>query len=499
MTTETAGRANIVDFVETSNFVQHYWLHLLGLATVCLQLVAGGHALLNKRDPRSAIGWVGLIWLTPLVGATLYFLLGINRIRRRARSLRGPMARGQRRSKSPTSTVDRLFKATSGHGAHLDPLVRLVGEVTGQPLVIGNRVTPLEHGSRAYPEMLAAIRDAQKSIVLATYIFNNDITGREFAAALGQAVERGVEVRVLVDAIGARYSLPTIFSLLPKLKVRSARFLPTYVPVFAPYFNLRNHRKILVVDGHVGFTGGMNIRRCGKQGEESDDELNDLHFKLEGPIASHLAQVFADDWEFATGESLDGESWFPMIEPVGEALARGIVDGPDENRGKLRLSILGAISCAESRIRILTPYFLPDQALITALGVARMRGVEVDIILPAQNNLALVQWACTAQLWQVLEHGCRVWYSAPPFDHTKLMIVDDCWTLLGSGNWDQRSLRLNFEFNVECYDAALATQLEQLAAKKLATARQVTLTEVDSRALPVRLRDGIARLFSPYL
>src|SRR5262249_52682048 len=160
----------------------------------------------------------------------------------------------------------------------------------------------------------------------------------------------------------------------------------------------------------------------------------------------------ADDWAFTTGEVLRGERWFPRLEPAGEALARGIADGPDEDFERLRLTLLGAITCARSSVAIVTPYFLPDAALITTLNVAAMRGVEVDILVPAEGNLRVVQWAATAQLWQVLQRGCRVWLTPPPFDHTKLTVVDGTWVLLGSSNWDPRSLRLNFEFAPGCYD-----------------------------------------------
>jgi cardiolipin synthase len=146
-----------------------------------------------------------------------------------------------------------------------------------------------------------------------------------------------------------------------------------------------------------------------------------------------------------------------------------------------------------------TPYFLPDAAIISALNLAALRGVRVDIVLPAHNNLPLVHWASRAHWWQLLEHGCRLWLAPPPFDHSKLMIVDDAWTLLGSANWDPRSLRLNFELNVECYDPILAQRLAANLMARFAQAHQVTLREVDSRSLPARLRDGVARLFTPYL
>jgi cardiolipin synthase len=161
--------------------------------------------------------------------------------------------------------------------------------------------------------------------------------------------------------------------------------------------------------------------------------------------------------------------------------------------------LLGALSIARYSIRILTPYFLPDPAVISALNLAAMRGVEVDILLPSRSNLPFVQWASRAMWWQVLTHGCRLWLTAPPFDHSKLMLVDDCWALVGSANWDARSLRLNFEFNLECYDVDLAARLKEIVETKRKTAHQVTLAEVDGRGVPIRLRDGLARLLTPYL
>jgi len=161
--------------------------------------------------------------------------------------------------------------------------------------------------------------------------------------------------------------------------------------------------------------------------------------------------------------------------------------------------MLGAIGCARQSIEIVTPYFLPEQPMITALNVAAMRGVAVHIILPEQGNLTLVQWASTAQLWQILERGCRVWLSPRPFDHTKLMVVDGAWSFVGSANWDARSLRLNFEFNVECYDRDLAGQLAAIIHGKRSRSRETSLAEVDARPLWMRLRDGFSRLALPYL
>ncbi|WP_406699054.1 phospholipase D-like domain-containing protein [Singulisphaera sp. Ch08] len=465
---------------------------------IVVSVVASVHVILYKRDTKSAIGWIGLIWLSPILGTVVYVLLGINRINRRAQYMRRGGGSLVTHAVGPY-LPDILDPIPSLEGSPLDSLVQLGDRVTQWPLLAGNEFEIFDGGDQAYPAMIQAIEAATRSVALCTYIFNNDRTGRLFVDALARAVARGVEVRVLIDGVGARYSWRSVARSLRKVQVPTAEFLPTLVPVWLPYFNLRNHRKILVVDGTVGFTGGMNIL------EEYHWEMRplapkrDLHFRVGGPAVSHLQQVFADDWAFCSGEILEGDRWFPSIEAAGEVLARGVIDGPDDDRDNLLNLILGGLACAKSTVEIATPYFLPDARLISALEVAALRGVQVDILLPSENNHKLVQWACMAQLLPLVEVGCRVWFSPPPFDHTKLMTVDQSWAFIGSANLDPRSLRLNFEFNLECYGVEFATRLHQLFQDRLRDAVPVTSDVLNARNLPIKLRDGAARLLSPYL
>jgi cardiolipin synthase len=314
-------------------------------------------------------------------------------------------------------------------------------------------------------------------------------------------VKRGVAVRVLIDAAGTRYSWPPITYKLKHAQVPFAKFLPASLltPWRVATINLRNHRKILVVDGQTAFTGGMNIRHGNVLADQPGSPVRDLHFRVAGPVVTQLQDAFANDWAFTTGEILDGKIWFPKLQESGSVIARVITDGPDADYDKLRLTLLAALAEAQTSVQILTPYFLPDNALVTALNLAVLRGVRVDIVLPAKNNLPFVHWASRAMWWQVLERGCHIWLTPPPFDHSKLMIVDGHWVLSGSANWDARSLRLNFELNVECYGREFAHEMAAVLGKKLHGAREVTLAEVDRRVLPAKLRDAAARLFSPFL
>jgi cardiolipin synthase len=466
---------------------------LVTLASFVLAVFASAHVVLYKRDVRAAIGWVGVIWLTPFIGSLLYVGLGINRVKRKARQKYSGVTTGEQ----PPHLVAPESLPTPHE--HLAALVHYVNNIADEQLLRGNHFEAYDSGRLAYDAMLAAIHAARRTVSLSTYIFDNDAAGKMFVDALAAAKQRGVEIRVLIDDVGARYTFPSICGSLRKAGVANATFFPTLIPWKFYYSNLRNHRKLLVADGRVGFTGGMNIRAGHMLESDSRSAIHDMHFKVTGPVVRHMQETFVSDWEFVTGERLEGDDWFPEVELTGSCLARGIDAGPEGQGDKIRLTLLGALACARKSVTIVTPYFLPDAALVTALNTADLRGVDVQIILPEKNNLALVQWASTAMLWQVLERGVQVFLSPPPFDHTKLMIVDGYWTLLGSANWDPRSLRLNFEFNVECYDEVFAVQMQEQVRRRVPAARAVTLKDVDSRPLPVRLRDGVARLLTPYL
>lgn len=476
--------------------MDHLFWGVTAFFIVSLSVFSAGHALIIKRDPRSALGWIVVCLTLPGLGPILYWSMGVNRISRKAqqwlesgRRLAGWDAFRSRQTPEKAVSFPQAF-------SHFKDLRSLADRVVSYPLVASNNILPMKNGENVYPAMLDAIAGARHSVHLSTYIFDGDVTGRRFAEALKAAAERGAEVRVIIDGLGEKYSIPRARTLFKGSGVKVARFLPMRQ---GGYINLRNHRKILVVDGCKAFTGGMNIGDRHMVERGSGPPVVDMHFMLEGPVVVELQQAFLEDWYFVTRELLDDRRFFPGISPAGPALVRAISDGPDKEFRKLHCIIMGALSCARERVQIMTPYFIPDNAMISALATAALRGVDVTLVLPAMNNLPFVHWATRAYLWELLEQGIRIYYQPPPFVHTKLFIVDGAWSLIGSANLDPRSLRLNFELNLEVYDCDFAGLLGRHFEDTLAVSREVTIDEVNGWSLPVRLRDSAAKLFSPYL
>jgi cardiolipin synthase len=464
---------------------------LVALATAC-------HALLYKRDPRAALGWIAVCLLYPLLGPVLYVLFGVNRVQTRAKKL------GQRWQLFHYGGYERPEDEDAAVLSSLEvpeavkTIARISDAVTRRPLVGGNRIKPLHNGEQAYPAMLEAIDHAERTVFLSTYIFETNDSGLRFIDALARAARRGVDVRVSIDGIGELYSIPRAGTLLERESVRVTRFLrPRLIPPEL-HINLRNHRKILVTDGTACFVGGINIGdRHLAENVDNPNRVVDAHFQLDGPVVTQIEEVFLEDWGFSTGEHTSPSHASAI--GTSSSICRAIVDGPNEDLDKLSTILVAAVSAARQRISIMTPYFLPSRELIAALQSAAMRGVKVTIILPVRNNLPFVHWATRNMLWELLERGIRVFYQPPPFVHTKLFVVDDQYVLIGSANIDPRSLRLNFELAVEVFNTEFAKILIEHIQRSIERSLEVSLKYLDSRQLPVRVRDALAWLFSPYL
>ncbi|OLP60001.1 cardiolipin synthase [Xaviernesmea oryzae] len=480
-----------------------YWPHVLAVLSVTLGVPAAIHATMTKQEVRAALGWVGIIILSPVLGALIYAVAGVNRMRR--------SSIGQQRDGMSWANTEGLEEflvepaaIEEDFGHRFGALATLGNRVSRHPLYAGNRIDRLDGGDEAYARMLEAIGAAERSILLETYIFDRDPIGLRFAEALKAAVARGVEVRVLIDAVGARYSVPSIVGPLREGGVTVKTFNGNIVMgLRLPYANLRTHRKILVVDGALAFTGGMNIRAGFASEFAGQMQARDTHFAFAGPIVASLFQVAAEDWLFSTGEVLDGAAWAlkrpqPTV-PNAPTILRVVPSGPDKANEANHKMLIGAFSVARRSIRIMSPYFLPDRELISALVTASLRGVAVDIVVPAVNNLQLVDRAMMAQFDQVLKGGCRVWRAEGPFNHTKLLAIDGRWAYVGSSNLDPRSLRLNFEVDIEVLDRRFAIELEARVDQMIEAARPVTLEALSAKPFATRLVNRILWLGSPYL
>jgi cardiolipin synthase len=474
-----------------------YWPHLVFVFTAGLGVTAAIHAAMTKNDVRAAISWVGVILMSPLLGPFLYLIAGINRIRRDQIS--------QQRDKSLKEYARLPRVAATDIAKYSAPQfesLRMVGDkVSRHPLRNGNHIQMLVGGDQTYPAMIRAIDKAEKSIALQTYIFDDDSEGRKVVDALERAKERGVEIRVLIDSIGSKYSRPPVIDRLRRKGIPAALFMTNPLGLKMPYANLRSHRKILVVDGRIGFTGGMNIREGFVTAVAGDKTAGDTHFQVEGPIVLQLISVFAKDWEFTTREELPYETWCSEIWDPPKPLvpARCIWSGPDRSIVSTHNMLLGAFAVAQKNIRIQSPYFLPDATLLGAINTAARRGVTVDIVIPGRNNLRLVSYAMTAQLDQVIRNGCRVWRAHGNFNHSKLITIDGAWSYVGSSNLDPRSLRLNFELDVEIYSRDTALAISNQIDGEIAHSELVTLESLAALPFRKRLRNRIIWLASPYL
>ncbi len=474
--------ATFADLVPSMRFAAVLLLHLAAAIGVTM------HVLLRKRDVGAALGWIGLTWLAPVVGALLYFLLGINRVRRRAQGLDRRLRTRDRAGAEP-------------HGPFLDgdleALQKGITRLSRRRLEAGNALATYQNGDEAYPAMIAAIEGATTSVGMSSFIMAVDANGSRFIEALVAAHKRDVAVRVIVDGIGGGWLLSRAYHALRRAGVPAGRFMHSPLPWRMPLLNLRSHKKILVVDGRIGFTGGMNVADENVMGLRPPKPVQDTHFKVTGPVVAQLVEALADDWAFVIGEELEGPRWFPALEPAGPARARVITSGPDQDVEKIEFCVMQAIACARDSIYVMTPYFLPDDRLNTALALAAMRGVAVHVVMPQTSNHTFVDWAARANIGSMLKDGVNVWLGPPPFRHSKVMVVDGQWSLIGSSNWDLRSFRLNFEVCMEVYDRVFAQGLQHFVTSHRGTA--LTNHQLKSRMLPVRLRDAGVRLLMAYL
>ncbi len=466
-----------------------YWpqlkLLLVGVWIAYLVVLAGW-IVLQKREPVATLSWLLSLALLPVVGLLIYHFLGPQRIKRQ----------GLRRSRSRARLDDTL---PAGLQADDDcSTVACLGQAaTGFAHSTATRLDLLVDGGATYDALLEAIGQATHHLHVEYYIFEPDQTGTMVRDALIAAAARGVRVRLLLDAIGSAHAGRVFLAPLLAAGGEVAWFHPVRLRwVRVPRLNLRNHRKVVVVDGKIGFTGGINVTD-----EENDhirsDAFHDLHLRVEGEVVRWLQLAFLEDWHYATGTALRDDKLWPEL-PAGDLLAQVLPAGPDSPWEAIHRVQVEAIHQANRRVWLVTPYFVPGEAARMALSSAALRGLDVRVMVPARSDSLVVSAAARSYYDELIAAGVRIFEYRSRMLHTKAMLVDDEICLVGSANFDHRSFRLNFELSLLVYGEAFAGKLEACLSDDLGQCREV---KAGRPAAPFRRRLGeaCARLLSPLL
>jgi cardiolipin synthase len=462
---------------------------------IALSVVTSIHLLLHKDDIKSSVGWIALVFLSPFIGTILYIFLGINRVKRKGIRLRKNV------SSSGKYSYEIIKNIFDNLPLYFRQFINFGYNAYRQRFVFGNCVEPLQNGIEAYPEMIKDIQNAKKEVFISSYIFNYDSVTDKFLEAFKTAIKNGVAIKVLIDGIGTlNFFHRSIEKKLAKIKgLEYGVFLPPHIPVTLPFVNLRNHRKIMTIDGEIAFLGGMNLTKQNVLINDLKNGILDLTFRIEGPVIKQISEVFEDDWEFTTGKKFQSISkGLPNVVEGGTIAARIISDGPDNKKDVIEIITHGAINIAIKKILIVTPYFLPEDNILTALEMAAMRGVNIEIIIPEKSDHSFIDKAIEPNFLRLINCGVKIYRTPPPFDHSKIFIVDDEWIFVGSANWDVRSFRLNFESNIEIFSKKLAKKLTMIAETKRLKAKLVTISECENLPLLKRIRNNAYRLLTPY-
>jgi cardiolipin synthase len=376
---------------------------------------------------------------------------------------------------------------------------RSMGSLLGPPLTEGNQVTPLRNGVEIFPAMLASIAAAERTITFETFIYWSGEIGRQFADALSARAKAGVKVHVLLDWVGSTRMEPQLLTRMEAAGVEVRRYHPPHWYTLTK-LNNRTHRKLLVIDGRVGFTGGVGIADPWLGDANDAEHWRDSHFRVEGPVVAQMQAAFLDNWMKATGEVLHGVEYFPALSGPGSMTAQMFRSDPGEGSESVRLMYLLSIASARESIHIAAAYFVPDNLAVATLVAARTRGVAVEIIVPGPLvDTETTRRASRARWGPLLEAGVTIYEYQPTMFHCKVMVVDGVWTSVGSTNFDNRSFRLNDEANLNVYDKAFASALLEDFARDRSRSRKITLAAWKSRPWYEKLVEHTAALLRSQL
>ena len=371
--------------------------------------------------------------------------------------------------------------------------------LTGAPLATGNKVEVLRNGVQFFPSMIAAIRGARKTINLEFYIYWDGEVGRMFAEALAERARAGVHVKIILDAVGSMTMSGSLIEFMRRNGIDAEWYHPLRWYTVSRY-NHRTHRKLLIIDGHIGFSGGAGIADDWLGDADSKEHWRDTMVRVEGPVVTQMQSAFMDNWIKSRGELLTGLDYFPTIEPAGSHITQVIKSSPSEGSSTVKLLYIISVVSATKSIFISNAYFLPDRDTLRALEGAVRRGVDVRVIVPGEfTDVPFVRQASRWHYDVLLRRGIRMFEYQPTMMHAKTMVVDGLWTTIGSSNFDDRSFRLNDEVNVNVYDAGIAAQMEAMFYDDLEQSQEITLRKWFRRSWVDKLKETIAGRFKPQL
>jgi cardiolipin synthase len=479
-------------------FLDRFWQDITGWA-VLLNLTLTTATLiwvLNiKREPMSAIAWCLTVVMFPFGGPLLFVLFGYQTIHRR-------IVRKQRR-KSTYGQLPEVPHREPQPGPEVPVRWRVMAKLAaagdGYPVTSGNRVALYHHGGPAFEAMLEAIRGARHHVHMQFFIVQPDDTGRRFLDALVGCAKRGVQVRFLYDSVGSWHLSSALVRAVRQAGGQAASFLPVFNPLNRFRINLRNHRKLLIVDGTTGFTGGLNIGDEYLGLHSKFGYWRDTHLRVEGPGVNWLQRVFLEDWFFATDEAVRGPAYFREQPVTGGTLLQVVHSGPDAEYKAIRETYFAGVLRARKRLWIASPYCVPDAGLLDALVLAGRAGVDVRFLGLFRPDKWLPFLAARYYWAELLEAGVKVYQYARGMMHSKYVLVDGEWASIGTANMDNRSLHLNFEVNCLLYDPVAVAELEKAFLDDLDWSVRLDPAVYAARPLASRLAENAARLFSPVL
>ena len=470
---------------------------LIGLLDIALTIFVVGVILSTKHDSTSAVAWCMTVIYLPVIGMILFFVFGRQSVHRRMMQKK-QRTKGYRRSDGTVQS----YQSPESIGA-MDPhwysMSQYASNVEAFPLTTNNQVTFYHHATPAFQAMIDAIESAKHHIHIEFFIFRSDESGKRFVDALARKAKEGVEVRFLYDAVGAHDLSRKLIREVCDGGGKCLAFMSLLNPLRRFRVNLRNHRKLLIVDGKIGFAGGMNIGDEYQGKSPRFGEWRDTHLRLEGPSVSHLQETFIEDWHFAADELLKGEKYYPEIRSQGNARVQVVKSGPDQAVKSIRQVYFAAILKARKRIWIASPYFVPDMALIEALTLAARNGVDVRLIMPFRPDKWIPFLAGRYYVQEMLACGVSVYQYTAGFMHAKMMIIDDGFGCVGSANFDNRSLHLNFEVNCVFYSPITVTELEGQFLTDMGSCIRIDPDVYKQRPYLGKLAENACRMLSPIL